>query len=137
VKIVRRLSTTLGVILSVVLLGCGGSSQKTTVPRVEGEESTQSSVQTQLPASQEEGKKTLGGPGESLKTSQVTLKVDGMHCGGCTKHVKDSLLELDGVKKAEINLEKGEALVDYIPEKVTKEKMVEEVTKTGYKASLP
>jgi copper chaperone len=104
---------------------------------MEGEETTKSPAQTQPPASQEEGKKTLGGPEETIKTSQVTLKVDGMHCGGCIKHVKDCLLELDGVKKAEVDLDKGEALVDYNPEKVTKEKMVEEVTKTGYKASLP
>lgn len=47
-----------------------------------------------------------------------TLVVDGMSCGHCEKAVKESLGELEGVTKVEVDLDKklveveGENLVD-------------------------
>ena len=133
----KKMMMALGCILSLGLLGCGGYSQKTTTSKVEGEEAVQSSTQTQTSSSEEGGRKSLLKSDKPLQTAQVSLKVEGMHCGGCTTGVKDCLQKLDGVKEAEVNLEKEEALVSYDPEKVTKEKMVEEINKIGYKASLP
>ncbi|WP_035294201.1 copper ion binding protein [Clostridium sp. KNHs214] len=34
-----------------------------------------------------------------------TLKVEGMSCMHCVKHVKDALEELEGVKNAEVDLQ--------------------------------
>ena len=40
-----------------------------------------------------------------------TLKIDGMMCGHCEMTVKKALEKLDGVEKAEVSHEKGEAVV--------------------------
>ncbi len=43
---------------------------------------------------------------------KVTLKVDGMSCGHCSAHVKTALEGVTGVTAADVNLEKGEAVVE-------------------------
>ncbi len=42
---------------------------------------------------------------------ETTLKIKGMMCNHCVKHVKDALEKVDGVTSAEVSLEKGEATV--------------------------
>lgn len=39
-------------------------------------------------------------------------KVEGMTCGNCQKHVEESLASLSEVKSVEVNLAKGEAVID-------------------------
>lgn len=51
--------------------------------------------------------------------------------------VKRALEGLDGVKKAEVSFEQGEAQVTFDPEKVTIPQMIEAVQKTGFGARLP
>ena len=41
-----------------------------------------------------------------------TYKVTGMTCNGCRSHVEKTLQEVDGVKKADVNLEKAEAVIE-------------------------
>ena len=125
----KKMMTTLGVILSIGFLGCGGYSQKAVTSQ--GEES----VQPQSTASQEE-QESIQGSVQSIQATQVALKVEGMTCGGCEIGVRQCLVKLDGVKDAKVSYEKGEVLVSYNPEEVTKEKMVEEINKIGFKASL-
>ena len=40
-----------------------------------------------------------------------TLKIEGLMCGLCEMTVKKALEKLDGVEKAEVSHEKGEAVV--------------------------
>ncbi|MCY6959051.1 heavy-metal-associated domain-containing protein [Clostridium brassicae] len=40
------------------------------------------------------------------------LLVEGMSCQHCVKHVKDALMELEGVTNVAVDLEKKSALVD-------------------------
>ncbi|WMJ79198.1 heavy-metal-associated domain-containing protein [Clostridium sp. MB40-C1] len=40
------------------------------------------------------------------------LLVEGMSCQHCVKHVKDALMELEGVTNVDVDLEKKSALVD-------------------------
>ncbi len=40
-----------------------------------------------------------------------TYKITGMTCNGCRSHVEQTLNEVDGVTKAVVNLEKGEAVI--------------------------
>lgn len=40
-----------------------------------------------------------------------TLKIEGMMCKHCVMHVKEALEKMDGVTKAEVSLEKKEAVV--------------------------
>jgi copper chaperone len=61
--------------------------------------------------------------------SQITLKVSGMTCGHCKKHVEEALLEVSGVEKAEVDLEKGEAVVYG---GASREELVKAVEEVGY-----
>ena len=63
------------------------------------------------------------------------LKVGGMSCQGCVKSVTKVLLELPGVAKAEVSLERGEASVDYDAGKVTRADMQRVIDEAGFEAS--
>lgn len=41
-----------------------------------------------------------------------TYKITGMTCMGCRSHVEKALNETEGVTTAEVNLEKGEAVIE-------------------------
>ena len=45
------------------------------------------------------------------KKETLTLSVKGMHCPKCVAKVKDALEAVDGVVKAEVELEPGSAVV--------------------------
>lgn len=61
----------------------------------------------------------------------TTLKIEGMSCGHCVKHVKDALEEINGVKGAEVSLDNNEALVEH-EGGVTLEMMTQAVEDAGY-----
>ncbi len=42
----------------------------------------------------------------------ITYHIDGMTCNGCRNHVKESLSVVEGVMKASVDLEKGEAIIE-------------------------
>jgi copper chaperone len=76
---------------------------------------------------------SLAWAGEPAK---VTLKVEGMTCGGCVAAVKVQLKKTEGVTAYEVSLERGEAAVSYDPTKTTPETIAESVSKTGFPASV-
>lgn len=43
--------------------------------------------------------------------SEITLKVNGMHCQKCVARVKEALENVDGVMFAEVSLEEEKAVV--------------------------
>ncbi len=63
------------------------------------------------------------------------LKVEGMMCEHCVKHVTDALMSVPGVTKADVNLKKKGALVD-CSEEVTNEALVAAVKEAGYEATV-
>lgn len=63
------------------------------------------------------------------------LKVKGMSCGGCVKSVTGVLSALPGVSRADVSLEKGEAVVDYDSNQVTREQLASAVEDAGFEAS--
>jgi copper chaperone len=65
----------------------------------------------------------------------MTLKVSGMSCGGCVKSVTGVLEALPGVTKADVSLEKAEAVVSYEAGKVGREQMVQAIDEAGFEAS--
>ncbi|GJH43699.1 heavy-metal-associated domain-containing protein [Pasteurella canis] len=65
---------------------------------------------------------------------KVTLKIEGMHCGGCVKSVTRILQELDGVEIAEVNLESANAEVTFEPSQVSIEELIEAVENAGFEA---
>ncbi len=38
----------------------------------------------------------------------ITLKIDGMHCGGCVRSVEKATQSLDGVSNVSVSLENAE-----------------------------
>ena len=62
----------------------------------------------------------------------VTLGISGMTCGGCVRSVSNVLKALDGVVKAEVSLEKNNALVEYDPGKVQVEQLRRSVEEAGF-----
>lgn len=68
--------------------------------------------------------------------AHVALKVDGMTCATCSYRVNKALVPLSGVRKAEVSLERGQAVVTYEEGKVTVEQMIEAIEQAGYTAKL-
>jgi mercuric transport protein len=75
----------------------------------------------------------LGAVGVSAATQTVTIKVEGMHCGGCSSSVTKALKATEGVEDAQVDFQKGEAVVKYDDQKVTVAKLREVISKTGFK----
>ena len=48
---------------------------------------------------------------EDLQTMKTTLKIEGMMCKHCQKHVHDALAKMDGVTDVEVSLENKNAVV--------------------------
>jgi copper chaperone len=70
-----------------------------------------------------------------MNMETMTLKVSGMSCGGCVKSVTGVLEALPGVAKAEVSLEKAEAVISYEAGKVGREQMVQAIDDAGFEAS--
>lgn len=73
---------------------------------------------------------------QSRPLEKVSLKVEGMTCGGCALGVKKTLEKQKGVHKAEVSLEKGQATVEVEKEKAKPEDLAAAVTKAGYKTTV-
>ena len=65
----------------------------------------------------------------------TTVKVGGMSCQGCVKSITKVLLELPGVGKAEVSLERGEAVVAYDASKVTRDAIKQAIDGAGFEAA--
>lgn len=76
----------------------------------------------------------LGAVSVSAATKTVTIRVQGMHCGGCASSVTKALKATDGVEDVQVSYEKGEAVVKYDDQKVTVAKLREVINGTGFKA---
>jgi copper chaperone len=65
----------------------------------------------------------------------VTLGISGMTCGGCVRSVSNVLKAQDGVAKAEVSLEKNNAVVEYDPGKVQVEQLKRSVQEAGFEVA--
>lgn len=66
---------------------------------------------------------------------ETTLKVTGMTCGMCVKHVTEALQGVAGVKLAAVDLNSGMATVKH-DENAKAEAMTEAVEEAGYQAQV-
>ena len=69
-------------------------------------------------------------------TRTVTLKVDGMTCGGCATTVERALKETAGVEDARVDYERGQAIVRYDDRKVTVRQLREVIQSTGFSCEV-
>lgn len=70
----------------------------------------------------------------SASSRTVTIKVEGMHCGGCATSVEKKLKATEGVEEVSVSYEKGEARIKYDDQKTTEAKLREAINSTGFKA---
>lgn len=64
-------------------------------------------------------------------SNELQLQIEGMNCSHCVKNVKDSLEKVAGVTSADVNLEKGTAVVQ--AENVERAVLAAAVESAGYK----
>ena len=68
--------------------------------------------------------------------ASAKLKVTGMSCGHCQKTVEQALKGLSGVYSAVVDLQDGEAEVDFNDDTLTAGALVAAVERAGYQARL-
>jgi copper chaperone CopZ len=61
----------------------------------------------------------------------VGLTIQGMGCVNCATRVRNSLLALNGVVSADVDWERGLALVDYVPAKTNVDTILQAVAAAG------
>ncbi|GFH43254.1 hypothetical protein Hs30E_18050 [Lactococcus hodotermopsidis] len=61
---------------------------------------------------------------------KITLKINGMTCHNCAKHVTEALEHVVGVNSVKVNLKKAEAVVK--SEKIDLESLTAAVETAGY-----
>lgn len=64
--------------------------------------------------------------------AQETIKVEGMSCMHCQLRVKKAVEAVEGVQKADVNLQTKQVTVDYEEGKVNLEKVKDVIRETGY-----
>lgn len=69
-----------------------------------------------------------------MTTQETTLRIEGMHCEGCTRRITNVLERLDGVRSAEVSLQHGTARVEHDADAVNVDRMKAAVEKAGYAA---
>jgi copper chaperone len=63
---------------------------------------------------------------------QETIEVEGMSCGHCQMRVKKAVEAVEGVQKADVNLQTKQVTVDYDAEKANPEKVKAAIKEAGY-----
>ena len=63
---------------------------------------------------------------------KIVLKIDGMHCNGCSERLEKVLNKKDNIKKANVSFEKKEAVIEF--EGITKEDIEEYIEDAGFKS---
>lgn len=78
----------------------------------------------------------ISGAVPAIEPRRVTLRIEGMTCGGCAISARRVLTRLDGVRSADVSYENQRAVVTYDTSKVTIEQMIAAIKTLGYKATV-
>mgnify|MGYP004632901813 FL=1 len=62
----------------------------------------------------------------------IELKIEGMHCTGCSARLQKVLSNLDGVSNAEVSFEKGMANIEFNKEIVTLDEIKNAIVDSGF-----
>lgn len=66
------------------------------------------------------------------KGTELTLKIQGMHCASCAMNIDSALEDTAGVFESNTSYAKGEVKLSYEPEKVSQEELVKVIEGEGY-----
>jgi copper chaperone len=64
----------------------------------------------------------------------ATIKISGMSCQHCVRSVTGALQGVDGVKRAEVDLSRGRAVIEYDSERTNPRVLANAVMDEGYVA---
>lgn len=74
--------------------------------------------------------------GSSSRTKQ-TFNVRGMHCAACSSRLERAVNSLEGVYQASVNLATENMNVEWDPNKIDEQKILDKVKDAGYEAKQP
>lgn len=66
---------------------------------------------------------------------KISLKIEGMHCEGCSKRLTKVLSNVEGVNFAEISLENKLAKIEYDENVAKLEDLEEAITDAGFEVT--
>ena len=64
---------------------------------------------------------------------EIKLKIEGMHCAGCSNRLEKILNNVDGVESAKVSLEENSADIKYNEEEVELNTILQEIEDAGFK----
>ncbi len=64
---------------------------------------------------------------------ETNLKIEGMHCTGCSTRLEKILNNLEGVETAKVSLEEKKATIKYDETKINIENIKEAIEDAGFK----
>jgi copper chaperone len=64
--------------------------------------------------------------------TQETIKVEGMSCMHCQLRVKKAVEAVEGVQRADVNLQTKQVTIDYDEGKANPEKIRDAIRESGY-----
>ncbi len=64
---------------------------------------------------------------------ETNLKIEGMHCAGCSTRLERVLNNLEGVETAKVSLEEKKATIKYDETKISLEIIKEAIEDAGFK----
>jgi copper chaperone CopZ len=64
---------------------------------------------------------------------EIKLKIEGMHCAGCSNRLEKILNNVDGVESAKVSLEEKSADIKYNEEEVELNTILQEIEDAGFK----
>ena len=64
---------------------------------------------------------------------ETNLKIEGMHCAGCSTRLEKVLNNLEGVEIAKVSLEEKKATIKYDETKINIETIKEAIEDAGFK----
>lgn len=63
---------------------------------------------------------------------EATLQVQGVSCAHCVKSIEGSIGRLAGVQSVQVNLSESIVVVDFDPNKIGLEKIINKIEEQGY-----
>ena len=64
---------------------------------------------------------------------EIKLKIEGMHCAGCSTRLERILNNLEGVEKAKVSLEEKQATIKFDETKTNIQNIKEAIVDAGFK----
>ena len=64
---------------------------------------------------------------------EIKVKIEGMHCAGCSNRLEKILNNVDGVESAKVSLEEKSADIKYNEEEVELNTILQEIEDAGFK----